>query len=418
MTDERSALAPLREPNFRYYVLSRLVNSVGGVMAGVALAFAVLEVSNSATALGVVLAAHSIPMVVFLLAGGVIADRFGRTLVIQVSNVVSGVCQLAIAGLVISGQAEIWQLVVLTSLQGTASSMSFPAMASVMHQLVPRGQLKPANLLMSVQRNALTVVGPAVSGILVVTVGAGWALAVDGATYLLAAVLLTRVKIPPPPAREDRPGAIAELREGWTYVRTTTWLWVVVLAFGALNMIQSGALHTLGPVLAKNTDAIGESGWGLILSAEALGFLLCSLALMRLPMRRPLRAGMIGIAALGLPMLALGIAPVLAAGMVGAFIGGLGTEVFSLAWNLAMQEHVPDEMLSRAYSYDALGSFVAIPLGQLAFGPLGHVFGVQDVMLVSGVVYVLICAAALTSRSVRDLGRATEVVSTTSQPAH
>jgi MFS family permease len=418
MTEERSALAPLREPNFRYYFFSRLVNSTGGVMAGVALAFAVLEVSNSATALGVVLAAHSIPMVVFLLAGGVIADRFGRTLVIQVSNVVSGLCQLAIAALVISGEAEIWQLVVLTAVQGTASSVSFPAMASVLPQLVPRDQLKPANLLMSVQRNALTVVGPAVSGILVVTVGAGWALAVDGTTYLVAAALLTRVRIPPPLPREDRPGVLGELREGWTYFRTTTWLWVIVLAFGGLNMIQGGALHTLGPVLAKNTDAIGESGWGLILSAEALGFLLCSLALMRLPMRRPLRAGMIGIAALGLPMLALGIEPVLAAGMVGAFIGGLGTEVFSLAWNLAMQEHVPDEMLSRAYSYDALGSFVAIPLGQLAFGPLGHHFGIQDVMLASGVVYVLICAATLTSSSVRNLGRATEVVSTTSPPAH
>ena len=137
---------------------------------------------------------------------------------------------------------------------------------------------------------------------------------------------------------------------------------------------------------------------------------------MKLPMRRPLRAGMIGIAALGLPMLALGIEPVLAAGLVGAFVGGLGTEVFSLAWNLAMQEHVPDEMLSRAYSYDALGSFVAIPIGQLLFGPLGHHFGIQEVMLVSGVVYILICAASLTSSSVRNLGRATEV-STTSQPA-
>jgi MFS family permease len=417
-TEEHSALAPLRERNFRYYFLSRLVNSVGGVMAGVALAFAVLEVSNSATALGVVLAAHSVPMVVFLLAGGVIADRFGRTMVIQVSNVVSGICQLAIAALVISGQAQIWQLVVLTAIQGTVMSVSFPAMASVMPQLVPRDQLKPANLLMSVQRNALTVVGPAVSGILVVTVGAGWALAVDGVTYLLAAALLVGVKIPPPLPRADRPGAVAELREGWTYFRSTTWLWVIVLAFGALNMIQSGALHTLGPVLAKNTEAIGESGWGLILSAEALGFLLCSLALMKLPMHRPLRAGMIGISALGLPMLVLGVEPVLAAGMVGAFIAGLGTEVFSLAWNLAMQEHVPDEMLSRAYSYDALGSFVAIPLGQLAFGPLGHVFGVQDVMLVSGVVYVSIAAATLCSRSVRDLGRATEVVSTTSPPAH
>ena len=116
---EAPALAPLREPNFRYYFLSRLVNLVGGAMAGVALAFAVLEVSNSATALGTVLAAHSIPMVVFLLAGGVIADRFGRTLIIQVSNVASGICQLAIAGLVISGQAEVWQLIVLRAVQGT-----------------------------------------------------------------------------------------------------------------------------------------------------------------------------------------------------------------------------------------------------------------------------------------------------------
>ena len=100
---------------------------------------------------------------------------------------------------------QIWQLVVLTALQGTVSSISFPAMASVLPQMVPRDQLKQANLLMSVQRNALTVIGPAVSGVLVVTVGAGWALAVDGVTYLAAAALLVGVRIPPPPARADRP---------------------------------------------------------------------------------------------------------------------------------------------------------------------------------------------------------------------
>jgi len=414
---EISALAPLREPNFRYYFFSRLVNLVGGVMANVALAFAVLEVSNSATALGTVLAAHSIPMVVFLLAGGVIADRFGRTLIIQVSNVASGICQLAIAGLVISGEAEVWQLVVLCAIQGTVMSVSFPAMASVLPQMVPREQLKQANLLVSVQRNALTVIGPAVAGLLVVTVGAGWALAVDGVTYLLAAVLLLKVRIPPPAPRADRPSAVAELREGWAYFRRTEWLWVVVLAFGLLNMIQAGALHTLGPVLAKNSD-LGEGGWGLILSAEALGFLVCSFALMKLPLRRPLRTGMIAVSLLGLPMLVLGFEPVLAAAMVGAFLGGVGMEVFGLGWNLAMQEHVPDQMLSRAYSYDALGSFIAIPMGQLLFGPLGTVFGIQDVMLVSGVAYIAIAFLTLLSRSVRDLPRASDVVSTTSQPVH
>ena len=131
-----------------------------------------------------------------------------------------------------------------------------------------------------------------------------------------------------------------------------------------------------------------------------------------------MRTGMIAISLLGLPMLVLGFEPLLAAAMLGVFLGGVGMEVFGLGWNLAMQEHVPDQMLSRAYSYDALGSFVAIPLGQLAFGPLGTVFGIQDVMLVSGVAYIAIAFLTLLSRSVRDLPRASEAVSTTSQPVH
>jgi MFS family permease len=154
-----ASFAPLREQNFRWYFWSPTVNMAGGTMGAVALAFAVLEVSDSPSALGTVLAAHSIPMVVFLLAGGVIADRFGRTLVIQVSNVLAGLSQLAIAFLVISGTAQLWQLVVLSAINGVVAAMSFPALASVLPQLVPRSQLQSANVLMSMVRNSLTVVG-------------------------------------------------------------------------------------------------------------------------------------------------------------------------------------------------------------------------------------------------------------------
>ena len=248
--------------------------------------------------------------------------------------------------------------------------MSFPAFASLVPQLVPRDQLQPANALIALQRNALNVLGPAVAGLLVVTIGAGWAVAFDGATYLVAALLLLPVKIPPPLPREDAPGVWADLREGWAYFVGTTWLWVIVAAFGLLNALSAGAFGTLGPVLAKDTS-IGESGWGLILSARAVGLLLMSLVLLRVPLRRPLFWGMIGISLNGLPMLALGVDPVLAVAILGALLAGIGTEVFGIGWSLAMQEHVPDEMLSRAYSYDALGSFVAIPIGQLAFGPIG-----------------------------------------------
>lgn len=408
MSDRPSALVTLREPNFRFYFLSRLVNGAGSTMGGIALAFAVLEVSSSPSALGIVLAAHSIPEVLFLLVGGVIADRFGRTLVIQVSNVLAGITQLAIAGLVISGTAELWQLAVLSAINGTVAAISFPALASVMPQLVSRDQLQPANVLMSMQRGMVSVVGPTIGGALVVTLGAGWAVAIDGVTYLLAAALLVMVKIPPPLPRSEQTSMVEELREGWTYFRTTTWLWVVVLAFSALNALYVGGFNTLGPFLAK-TSEIGEAGWGLILSAGAAGLLVTSLVMLRVRLERPLLWGMVGCLFFGLPMLALGAEPFLVLVMAAAFVGGAGIEVFNLGWNLAMQEHVPDEMLSRAFSYDMLGSIIAIPVGQLVVGPLGVAFGVQETIFVCGVLFVLISLATLGSRSVRDLQRATPV---------
>jgi len=414
------SLAPLRERNFRYYYASRVVNMMGNAMASVALAFAVLKITDDdPAALGFVLAAHSIPMVLLLLWGGVIADRFPRNVVIQVSNIASAITQGLIAALVITGLAELWMLVVLSVVHGIVSAVSFPAMASIMPQLVPRGELQRSNALMSLARSALTILGPTLSALLVVGVGPGWALAVDASTWLVSAVLLGFVVLPDRAPKEQETGTIAELREGWTYFRRTTWLWVVVLGFGVLNAIHMGAWFTLGPARAK--DTIGEQGWGLVLSAEAVGLLVMTLVMLRVPLQRPLLYGMLGISLLGVPILILGAHPHLAILMIATFVAGAGTEVFSMGWNLAMQEHVPDEMLSRAYSYDALGSFVAIPVGQIAFGPLAVAFGFTDVLIVSGVVYIVVCLLVLLSSSVRRLPRlvTTEVgpgISTTSAP--
>jgi MFS family permease len=396
-------LGPLGERNFAWFFASRFTNTLGRTMATVALAFAVLDLTGSATALGQVLAANMIPMVVFLLFGGVVADRLPRTLVIQFSNVVSGLSQGVVATLLLTGTAELWMLIVLEAVQGMASALSWPAMASVVPQLVPRAQLQQANAMLSMSRGALTIVGPTVGALLVVTVGSGWALAVDALTWLLAAVLLLPVRLPARAPREEASTAWTELREGWDLFRGTTWLWVVVLAFGLLNMIHAGAWNTLGPAVAQ--DTIGKQAWGYVLSAESVGLLLMTVVLLRLPIGRPLRLGMVGCAVMGLPILLLGVEPRLAVLLVAAFLAGAGIEVFSIGWNLAMQENIPEDQLSRAYSYDALGSFVAMPLGQLAFGPLGERFGYAEVLTVSGVLYVVVCLATLTSRSVRDLPR-------------
>lgn len=399
----RESFAPLRERNFAWYFASRFSNTLGSMMASIALTFAVLDLTDSASALGQVLAARTIPMVLFLLFGGVIADRFPRTLVLQLSNVLSALTQGTVAYLVITGQAELWMVIVLEVANGTVSAVSFPAMASMVPQLVRRDQLQSANALLSLSRGGLTIIGPTIGALLVVTVGSGWALAVDALTWLLAAALMMPMSIPPRVRAAAKAGTLHELREGWSLFRTTTWLWVVVLAFSALNMIHTGAWFTLGPAIAKGT--IGEQGWGFVLSAESIGLVLMTVVLLRVRMRRPLLYGMLGCSLMSLPLIVLGVEPHLLVLVVCAFVAGAGIEVFGIAWNVAMQENIEDDMLSRAYSYDALGSFVAMPVGQLLYGPLGEAFGARDVLLWSGVAYAAIAFLTLASRSVRTMER-------------
>ncbi|MGZ5415598.1 MAG: MFS transporter [Nocardioides sp.] len=401
----RESFAPLRERNFAWYYASRFSNTLGSMMASVALAFAVLDLTDSASALGQVLAARTVPMVLFLLFGGVIADRFPRTLVLQLSNLLAALTQGMVAYLIITGQADLWMIIVLEVANGTVSAVSFPAMASMVPQLVPRAQLQSANALLSLSRGGLTIIGPTIGALLVVTVGSGWALAVDALTWLVAAVLLMPMRIPARVRSTVKSSMLHELREGWTLFRTTTWLWVVVLAFGFLNMIHAGAWFTLGPAVAKGT--IGEQGWGLVLSAESIGLVLMTVVLLRVKMRRPLLYGMVGCSLMAIPLIVLGMEPHLMALIACAFIAGAGIEVFGIAWNLAMQENIEDDMLSRAYSYDALGSFIAMPVGQLLYGPLGEAFGYREVLLWSGVAYAAIALLTLTSRSVRTLERQT-----------
>ncbi|MFC6286070.1 MFS transporter [Nocardioides sp. GCM10027113] len=391
-------------PNFRWFFTAQAVNTAGSTMAPVALAFAVLEVSDSAAALGLVLASHSVPMVVFLLFGGVIADRLPRVPLLRVGNLVLALTQGAAALLVVAGTAELWMLVALQALNGTTLALTYPALASLMPQLVPREMLLRANVLQSMMRGVLRVGGPAAGGLLVVTVGAGWALLIDALTYLVTALLLVRVRIPARAAAAEKTSTLTELREGWSLFVGTTWLWVVVVAFSLLNAIHMGAWFTLGPVLAK--DTIGEQGWGLVLSAESLGLLAMTLVMLRRQVRRPLLVGMLGVALLGPVLVLLGAAPVLVALLLAAFLAGAGLELFTLGWNLAMQENIVERMLSRAYSYDMLGSYVAIPVGQLGFSQLGEAFGIREVMVVAGIAYTAIALLTLASGAVRRLQRA------------
>jgi MFS family permease len=400
------AFAPLRERQFAWFYGARVVSTAGSTMAPIALTFAVLSITDSAGALGVVLAARTLPMVAFLLLGGVISDRFSRTAVMQVANLLSAGTQAVVAALVITGAADIEMIVVIEALNGTVSAFTMPAMEGVIPQLVPRPKLQQANAMLSFSRSGLAVIGPSVAALLVVGVGPGWALAFDSLSWLAAALLIRRVRLPHR-ERQERANMLRELREGWDVFAGNTWLWVVVAGFAVMNGIHAGAWFTLGPVIAKRT--FGAGGWGLVLSAESLGLLLMTLVVMRVPIRKPLLSGMLGMLLFCVPLLILGLQPHVVALVCASFVAGAGVEVFSIGWSVTMQENIEESLLSRAYSYDALGSFVAIPVGQMIFGPLGTAFGYRPVIITSGIVYAVVVLLVLSSRSVRGMRRVDDV---------
>lgn len=190
-----------------------------------------------------------------------------------------------------------------------------------------------------------------------------------------------------------------------------TWVWVVVAAFSVLNAIHIGAIATLGPAIAE--DTVGKAGWGWSQFAEAAGTLTMSLVMLRWRPRFPLRVGMMSLCALTAPILALGVDPELALLIALFFLAGCGLEVFGIGWVTAMHEPVPQRLMSRMFSYDALGSFVAIPVGAVALGPLAVTFGAERVLVVAAAVYALVALSTLLSRSVRDLERATSAAGKT-----
>jgi MFS family permease len=411
----RDSLAPLTHAPFRWLLASRTVAMLGNVVAPVAVAFAVLDLTGSPAALGLVLAARSLPQVLFLLVGGVVADRFSRRTVVVVAAAVSALTQAVAAAAVLSGRASVELLAGVEAVNGAASAFIFPAAAGLTPLTVPATLLQPANALLRLGMNAAMILGAAAGAALVAVAGPGWGLAVDALTFAAAAVLLLPLALPAAPAPSPAPAEADEtapdlgsspwddLRVGWHEVVSHTWLWVVVLCFTALNASMAGMLGVLGPVIADET--VGRAAWGTVLAAQSVGLVLGGLVALRARLRRPLASGLSAML-LVLPFLAaLALDPGLAVLVLLATLAGVGVEVFSVGWDVALQENVPTDRLSRVYSFDMLGSFVAIPLGQMLVGPAASAVGTEAAVLGVTALVAAAIGVALAVPSVRRLGR-------------
>lgn len=381
-------LSPLGVPAFRWFFVGQVVNRAGTSMAGVALAFAVLGISSSPAALGLVVAAWTVPMVGFMLLGGAIADRLPRALVLRGCALLTGALQAVTAVLVLTSTAEVWHLVVLQLLAGTVFAVSYPALHGMVPILLPVAERKAGFLLIGQAESLVTIVGPALSGLLVATVGPGWSLGVDALSSVVAAAFLSLVRLPPGDRTGARAGVLGDFAAGWSFARGLGWVIPVACASLVFNAVISGALGVLGPTIAAGT--IGSEGWGLARSAQALGVLAFAFVLAGVTIRVPLRACMVGFSLSALPMVVLGTLPQTWL-LAGAFVvAGAGSALLELSWNLTVQEKVPEAMLSRIMSIDGFFSFVAMPVGQIVVGPVAIVLGAGPTQLGCAALMVLV----------------------------
>jgi MFS family permease len=422
---------PLRHSAFRLLSAARTVNALGNSFASIALGFAILDLTGSATDLGLVIGIRTLVNVLFLLFGGVLADRLPRHLLMVGSSAVAALTQGAIAALVLSHTATIPLLIALSIVNGMVAALSFPATAALVPQTVPAEERQQANALGRLLLNSATIVGAPLAGIVVAAVGPGWGIATDAASFAIAALCFALVRIPAPavpaagtpvptpvpsdpaveftgaeqsgglPSSGAKPSIFADLRTGWTEFWSRTWLWVVVAGFCVINACNSGSISVLGPVIADAT--FGRKSWGFVLAATTAGLIVGGLIAMRIRVRRLLFLGCATTVAMVLPVFALGLYPHIAVLVVAGIISGLGLEQFGVAWETTMQEHIPADKLARVYSYDMLGSLLAVPLGQVLAGPAAQAFGAKAALVGAGSLIVLAVLGMLSSRDVRHL---------------
>jgi predicted MFS family arabinose efflux permease len=373
VTGRAKLLGPLGEPQFRLLWIGQSASAVGDGLTFLAIAFAVLHIGGKATDLGLVFAAFFAAYISFVLIGGVWADRLPRQLVMVAADVVRGIVQGIIGLLLLSGEAQVWQLAIGVAVYGAASAFFQPASTGLIPQTVSAGKLQQANALMSISRKGGSILGPPISGLIVALAGPAVVFMVDAATFGISAVSLLFLRPIPSASAEKRQPFLAELAGGWREVIARPWIGAALVAFGISNA-SGAAFFILGPVIAEARLG-GAEAWGLILTGGAIGGVTGGLLALRLRPRRPLLVGFAVMSLVALQPLALiGPAPVLL--IAGAMLLGFGVgELTNTWWFTLLQQHVPAHARSRVSSYDSLVSFIFQPIGFLAVGPIGQAIG-------------------------------------------
>ncbi len=398
----RGKLSVLGEPAYRRLWAGRTTSLIGDGIAPIALAFGVLDLTGSPTDLGIVLGAHSLVLIALILVGGVVADRISPRLSMLGADLVRTVAVGLIAALLLSGAAQIWELVLLYAIDGAATAFFNPASDAIVPGLVPRRRVQEATALLNFSRWAGKVAGPALAGVLLALGSPGLALAIDAGTFAVSAACLWSLR-----AAAERPAGaeqnfLDDLRHGWREFSVRRWAVAIVVSAAITNALFTPIFQVLGPLVAR--DSLGGAGsWALIVSLFGAGGLIGGAVTISIRPRRPLLVSEALALLFALPVALLAIPASTAAIAAGALISGAIASLSEILYMTAVAEKVPQESLSRVMAYDWFGSLAIEPLGLVVVGPLAVAIGTSTTLWLGAAAITACIGATLLVPSVRRL---------------
>ncbi|WP_223180134.1 MFS transporter, partial [Streptomyces griseicoloratus] len=417
-----STTTPRRRPawagrNYSLLTAAAVITSLGSNGALIAAAFAVLEAGGDGGDVGLVAAARTLPLVLFLLIGGAVADRLPRHRVMVAANALNFLSQGAFAVLVLAGEPRLWQMMLLAALGGTGQAFFSPAAEGMLMSCVDGEQAGRAFAVFRMAMQGAGLGGAALGGAMVAAVGPGWVLAADAAAFAVAGALRAFLDVGHIPPRAPGGGLLADLRDGWREFAGRPWLWGIVVQFSIANAVVGAADAVYGPLVAR--DHLGGAGpWGLALGFFGAGTVVGALLMTRWKPRRLLFVGTLCVFPLALPSAALAV-PVPAAALCAVmFLTGVTLEVFGVSWMTALHQEIPEDKLSRVSAYDWFGSVALVPLATALAGPAETAFGRTASLWGCATLVVLVTAAVLCVPEVRNLRRrSTPVAHSVPEPA-
>ncbi|MBV7245047.1 MFS transporter [Streptomyces sp. MW-W600-10] len=394
--------AGLWNRNFRYFFVARTVALFGDGMIPVALTAGLLGAGRPASSVGFALAAWMGPLAVFVLFGGVLADRFTPRRMMIIADVLRLIGASVLAVAFATGNPPLWAVYVLSSVAGVGAALFQPGVAST----VPRvsTDVQRANAVLRVAEALMTMAGPAFAGALVGLASAGAVYAANAATFAVSGVCLFLMRLAPAPHDDAVRGTFtAELVDGWREFRARSWLWGVIAVWTVYGFAVLGPMLPLTAVLV--TEAHGSGAYGMLMAVNGAGSVVGGLLALRLRPSHPLAAGAVALplVAVSLLVLALGLpVPVLAAGQL---LAGGAAAFWLVMWSTTVQTHVPPQALNRLHAYDVAGSLLMVAAGRALAGPVAEAVGAPELLVAAAVINMGVVAVLLVARPIRQLKR-------------